>query len=73
MACVALILTTFLTGCAGAGSREVVVTPDLVDYTAAEQRRLADELEPLPRDGMIWRVVTDYVRMRDQIRTARGG
>ena len=38
------------------------------DWTPAEQRRMADEIESLPGDSILIAVVNDYARLRRQVR-----
>ncbi|UXU75683.1 MULTISPECIES: hypothetical protein [unclassified Paracoccus (in: a-proteobacteria)] len=40
----------------------------MVDYTAADQVRAADELEALPEDAIVVRMLSDYAVLRDQAR-----
>ena len=43
----------------------------VVDYTAAEQTRVADEVEALPNGAIIVRMLIDYAVLRDQARACR--
>jgi hypothetical protein len=43
----------------------------VVDYTAADQARAADEVEALPEDAVIVRMLSDYAVLRDQARACR--
>ncbi len=45
--------------------------PPVVDYTAAEQARAADEVEALPEGAVVVRMLSDYAVLRDQVRTCR--
>lgn len=67
----ALVLLTMSTsGCATAASS---ACPREVDYSPEQQRRAAEELAVLPRDGMLRGVfMPDYGRLRDQARACRG-
>jgi hypothetical protein len=57
-------------GCATAVSS---ACPREVEYSAEQQRRAADELSTLPRDGMVrGMMMPDYGRLRDQARACRG-
>ncbi len=59
----------------------IVVSPDVVAYSEAVQSRAADELEglgqPCPRDSVLAgcsalaRMILDFGRMRDQVRTVK--
>jgi hypothetical protein len=63
------LLTTSIAGCATAVSS---ACPREVEYSAAQQRRAADELSALPRDGIVRGVmIPDYGRLRDQARACR--
>jgi hypothetical protein len=41
----------------------------VVDYTAADQTRAADEVDALPEGTVIVRMLSDYAVLRDQVRT----
>ncbi|MPZ32063.1 MAG: hypothetical protein GEV13_13885 [Rhodospirillales bacterium] len=59
-----------IAGCAMAVSS---ACPREVEYSAEQQRRAADELSTLPRDGMVrGTMMSDYGRLRDQSRACRG-
>jgi hypothetical protein len=45
--------------------------PHVVDYTAADQARAADEVEALPGGAVIVRMLSDYAVLRDQARACR--
>jgi hypothetical protein len=65
------LLTTSIAGCATAPSDGAC--PREVEYSAQQQRRAADELSTLPRDGMVrGTMMADYGRLRDQARACRG-
>lgn len=68
---VALALLTMSTAaCATAGSD---ACPREVEYSVEQQRRAADELSALPRDGLVrGTMMPDYGRLRDQARACRG-
>ena len=61
----------WLTGCGMAGSESGAPCPPVVDYTAADQRRAADEVEALPEGAVIVRMLGDYAVLRDQARACR--
>lgn len=63
-----MIVTLWLTGCAMAGSEARAPCPPVVDYTAADQARAADEVEALPEGAVIVRMLSDYAVLRDQAR-----
>jgi hypothetical protein len=53
------------------GSDARAPCPPVVDYTAAEQVRAADEVEALPESAAIVRMLSDYAVLRDQARACR--
>jgi hypothetical protein len=60
-----------ISACATASSEPAC--PREVAYSADQQRRAAEELSTLPRDGMVRGVMMpDYGRLRDQARACRG-
>ena len=59
----------WLTGCAMAGSDTRAPCPPVVDYTAEDQARAADEVDILPEGAVIVRMLGDYAVLRDQART----
>jgi hypothetical protein len=66
-----LIAMLWLTGCATGGSDARAPCPPIVDYTAAEQVRAADEVEALPESAAIVRMLGDYAALRDQVRACQ--
>jgi len=65
------LLTMSTAGCATASSE---ACPREVEYSPEQQRRAANELSTLPRDGMVRGVLMpDYGRLRDQARACRRG
>ena len=60
-----------LTGCATGGSDTRAPCPPVVDYTAADQVRAADEVEALPEGAVVVRMLSDYAMLRDQVRTCQ--
>jgi hypothetical protein len=65
------IATGLLTGCQTGGS-SVIVCPALVEYSAEEQRRAAEELRAMARPSLVAdRMMPDYGRLRDQVRACR--
>ena len=66
-----LIVTLWLTGCAMGGSDTRAPCPPVVEYTAADQARAADEVEALPNGAVIVRMLSDYAVLRDQVRACR--
>ncbi len=66
-----MIAMLWLTGCAMGGSDARSPCPPVVDYTAAEQARAAEEVETLPEGAVIVRMLSDYAVLRDQARACR--
>jgi len=54
-----------------AGSETRAPCPPVVEYTSAEQARAADEVEAMPEDAVIVRMLSDYTVLRDQARACR--
>jgi len=53
------------------GSDARAPCPPVVEYSAADQARVADEVEALPDGAVIVRMLSDYAVMRDQARLCR--
>ncbi len=68
---VPLIAMLWLTGCAMGGSEVRTPCPPVVDYTATDQARAANEVEALPESTVIVRMLGDYAVLRDQARACR--
>jgi len=66
-----MIVMLWLTGCAMGGSEAAVPCPPVVDYTATEQVRAADEIDDLPEGATIIRMLGDYAVLRDQARACK--
>ncbi|AZB66190.1 hypothetical protein EBL87_21050 [Cereibacter sphaeroides] len=66
-----LIAMLLLTGCAMGSSDARAPCPPVVDYTAADQARAADEVAALLEGAVIVRMLTDYAVLRDQARACR--
>lgn len=66
----ALVIGTLLSsGCAGVGSDvRTGVCPPVVEYSRAEQARVADEVAALPEGALILDWLADYAVLRDQAR-----
>ena len=61
--------TIFLTGCATAGSDAPPgACPPVVEYSQAEQMRVAEEVAALPEGALIPGWLADYAVLRDQAR-----
>ena len=61
----------WLTGCVMGGSDAQAPCPPVVEYTAADQARVVDEVEELPEGAIIVRMLSDYAVLRDQARACR--
>jgi len=66
-----LVIATLSLTCATAPFRSSVVCPLVATYDRAFQARLADEIQLLPPDAALERVMLDYARLRDQARACR--
>lgn len=53
------------------GSETRAPCPPVVEYTAADQARAADEVEALPEGAVIVRMLSDYAVLRDQVDACR--
>ncbi|MGA0543227.1 hypothetical protein [Neotabrizicola sp. VNH66] len=53
-----------------AGS-DITPCPPVVDYTAADQARAADEIMALPESAVVVEMLGDYAVLRDQARACR--
>lgn len=59
----------FLTGCAGVDSETPnSACPPVVEYSPAEQARVAEEIAALPEGALIVGWLVDYAVLRDQSR-----
>ena len=64
--------TIFLTACAGVSSDvPPSACPPVVDYSGAEQARVAAELAALPQGTVIAEWLADYAVLREQARPCR--
>ena len=61
----------WLSACAMGASETRAPCPPVVEYTAADQARAADEVEALPEGAVIVRMLSDYAVLRDQARACR--
>ena len=67
------IATLFLTACEGVGSdTPPSACPLVVDYSRAEQARVADEVAALPEGAVILDWLADYAVLREQARACAG-
>ena len=65
-----MIAMLSLTACAMAGS-DSAACPPVVEYGAADQTRAAAEIEALPEEAVLVRMMSDYAVLRDQARACR--
>lgn len=64
-----VIATIFLTACAGVGSdAPPSACPPLVEYSRAEQARVAEEVEALHEGAILISWLADYAVLRGQAR-----
>ena len=64
--------TILLTACAGVGSDALrSVCPPVVEYSRADQVRVAEEVAALPEGAVIPEWLADYVVLREQMRACR--
>ena len=61
----------WLSGCAMGGSDVHVPCPPVVEYSAADQKRAAEEVDALAEGAMIVRMLSDFAVLRDQARACR--
>ena len=66
-----MIAMLSLTACAKGGSEAQAPCPPAVPYSAADQARAASEVEALPENATVVRMLSDYTVMRDQARACR--
>ena len=66
-----LIAMLWLTGCAMGGSDIAAPCPPVVKYTKVDQLRAAIEVEALPEDAVVLRMLSDYAVLRDQSEACR--
>jgi hypothetical protein len=63
-----VIAMIFLSGCARVGSDPAAACPPVVEYSAAEQAQVADEIAALPENARIVEWLADYAVLRAQAR-----
>ena len=66
-----VLVTMFASGCATAVSNPPAACPPLVAYSRTFQAQAATELDELPPDSAVVRMMQDYGTLRDQIRACR--
>ena len=57
----------WLSACAMGGSDARVSCPPVVEYSAADQHRAADEVEALPENATVVQMLIDYAVLRGQV------
>jgi len=66
-----MIAMLWLTGCGAGGSDGSAPCPPVVEYSAADQARAAEEIEALAEGAVIVRMLSDHAVLRDQARACR--
>ena len=66
-----LIAMLWLSGCAMVGSNMNTPCPPVVEYSAADQVRAAEEVGALPEGAVVIAMLSDYAVLRDQARACR--
>lgn len=66
-----LIGMLWLSACAMGGSDTRAPCPPVVEYSAADQSRAANEVEAVSEGAVIIRMLGDYAVLRDQARACR--
>lgn len=65
-----MIATLSLSGCATESS-DTAPCPPVVEYSTADQTRAAAEVEAMPENAVLVRMMSNYAVMRDQARACR--
>ena len=60
-----------LNACAMAGSDIWAPCPPVVDYTAADRDRAAEEVEAIPEGPDVVAMLSDYAVLRNQVRACK--
>ena len=68
---VLLIAMLWLTACAMDGSDARAPCPPVVEYSAADRVRAAEEVGALPEGAVVVAMLSDYAVLRDQARACR--
>lgn len=66
-----LIAMLWLSACAMEDSDAQVPCPPVVEYSASDQARAADEVDTLKESEMVVRMLSDFAVLRDQVRACR--
>ena len=70
-AAVPLIAKLWLSACAMGGSDTRAPCPPVIEYSAADQVRAAEEVGALPEGAVVVAMLSDYAVLRDQARACR--
>ena len=65
-----MIAMLSLSACATAGS-DSAPCPPVVEYSPADQARAATEVDAMPENAVVVRMMSDYAVLRDQARACR--
>ena len=65
-----MIAMLLLSACATAGS-DNAPCPPVVEYSPADQARAATEVDAMPENAVVVRMMSDYAVLRDQARACR--
>lgn len=65
-----ILIASCVTSCTTGNSR-AGPCPPIRDYTEAQQKQMAAELDLLPEDSVIIEAMKDYSELRDRIRKCR--
>ena len=66
-----LIAMLWFSACGMGGFEALAPCAPMVEYSAADQARAADEVEALPEGAVIVRMLSDYAVLRDQERACQ--
>jgi len=56
----------WLSGCATVSSDAPAACPPIVEYSASDQARAADEVDALSESAIVVRMLSDYTVLREQ-------
>ena len=66
LAAALLIAMLLLSGCGTGGSDALAACPPIVEYSASDQARAADEVDALSESAIVVRMLGDYAVLREQ-------
>lgn len=66
-----LIVMLLLSACAMGGSEARAPCPSVVEYSAADRARAAEEVGTLPEGAVVVAMLSDYAVLRDQAQACR--